>query len=212
LQPQNPVAWCARGNAYFLLGRYSEAVADLKEAMRMRPDYAEARRVLEQAEGAIAAQAASLAIPSPKRMQAPVAPQPEPVIPMAEIPLVQVKVEIKPETKTKPDPLPTADPKSAAEHNQRGRELLKKGQLRESIEELGEAIRLDPGLSLAYNARGFAYYLSHETRRATADLDDAIRLNPKYVNAYQNRSIVRRAMGDAAGSAADAAKVRELSR
>ena len=102
----------------------------------------------------------------------------------------------------------TSDPKSAAMHNERGRELMKQSKLHEAIAELDLAILAQPDFALAYNARGFAYYLSRDYRRALADFDEAIRLNPKYVNAYQNRALARKATGDAAGSAEDAAKAR----
>ena len=66
--------------------------------------------------------------------------------------------------------------------------------------------------ALALNARGFAYHLLKDYQKALADFDEAIRLNPKYLNAYQNRAKTRKAAGDAEGSAADEAKVRELSK
>jgi tetratricopeptide (TPR) repeat protein len=101
---------------------------------------------------------------------------------------------------------------SAAEHNQRGRDLIKAGKYREAIEELSASLRAQPDFALAYNARGFAYHLLRDETHALADFDEAIRLNPRYLNAYQNRSIARRAVGDTTGSAADSAKVHELSK
>jgi tetratricopeptide (TPR) repeat protein len=105
----------------------------------------------------------------------------------------------------------TRDTASAMVHNQRGRDLLNQGKSREAIEELNEAIRQSPDFALAYNARGFGYYLLRDYPHAMADLDHAIQLNPKYLNAYHNRSVARKAAGDATGSQADAAKERELS-
>jgi tetratricopeptide (TPR) repeat protein len=108
------------------------------------------------------------------------------------------------------DASPHIDPKSAALHNQRGRELLYQGHYQQAIDELTTAIELQPNLALAYNARGFTYYLMRDTARAFPDFDQAIRLNPAYANAYHNRSIARNAAGDKAGSTADEAKSREL--
>jgi tetratricopeptide (TPR) repeat protein len=54
-----------------------------------------------------------------------------------------------------------------------------------------------------FNARAFALMMLHEYARAIQDLDQAIRINPNYQNAYQIRAAAKRALGDAAGAAAD---------
>ncbi len=71
-----------------------------------------------------------------------------------------------------------ADPKSAALHNQRGRELLYQGHYQEAIDELTAAIEAQADFTLAYNARGFAYHMMHDDTHALTDLDVAI-LNPR---------------------------------
>ena len=82
---------------------------------------------------------------------------------------------------------PVADKLTAAQHNQRGRELTAAGKYREAIAELDLAIRAQPDFWLAYNARGYAYHLLRDYARAIADYEEAIRLNPKYENAIHNR-------------------------
>ncbi len=101
-------------------------------------------------------------------------------------------------------------PKTAAAHNQLGRDLLNQGKYAEGLAELNEALRLQPKSSRALNARGFAYLLMRNYALALADFDQAILLDPNYLNAYHNRSVARLAAGDAQGSAQDAAKEREL--
>jgi hypothetical protein len=105
-----------------------------------------------------------------------------------------------------PAPEPVESP--AAVHNRNGRELLNHYKLREAIDELSEAIRLDAGFAQAFNARGFAHYLRKEYPKALADLNEAIRLDPGYKNAYTNRSALRSAMGDGKGASEDKRRAR----
>jgi tetratricopeptide (TPR) repeat protein len=112
-------------------------------------------------------------------------------------------------------PTPVAPPKSvpgetATAYYKRGHKLLEDGHFAEAIQQLDEAVRLDPRLALAYNARGFAHYRLKQYGEAVADFNSALGLNPAYANAYLNRSVARRASGDAAGADADAAKARQL--
>src|SRR4029077_1869265 len=118
---------------------------------------------------------------------------------------VEVAEEIVPAPTKAPEPAraasvpPHADPRAAALHNQRGRELLYQGHYQQAVDELTAAIEAQPNFALAYNARGFAYLMMRDTAHALADLDVAIRLNPAYANAYHNRSVARSAGGDRAG-------------
>jgi len=205
LNPNLAEAWCARGSAYFLLGDYEKAAQDLEQAVRLKPNYQEARDVLAKARKELAPALIVKAVPTTAEVTVT-----EPVA---------VVKESAPVAKAAPEPAPAptvnvprhTDPKSAALHNQRGRELLYQSHYQQAVDELTAAIEAQPDFALAYNARGFAYHLMRDTAHALADLDEAIRLNPAYANAYHNRSIARNAAGDKTGSAADEAKARELS-
>jgi peptidyl-prolyl cis-trans isomerase SurA len=98
----------------------------------------------------------------------------------------------------------------AAAYHARGRGLLREERFPEAIEQLTEAVKLDPFFPEAYNARGFAYLRLKRYKEAIDDFTEAIRLNPAYVNAYVNRSAARNAARDKAGAAADQVKAHEL--
>lgn len=66
----------------------------------------------------------------------------------------------------------------------------RKGQLEPSIQDLSEAIRLDPSNAIALYNRGANYNRLGQTSRALQDYDQAIRLNPSYADALFNRGQV----------------------
>jgi tetratricopeptide (TPR) repeat protein len=107
-------------------------------------------------------------------------------------------------------PAKPASLRSAAEHNQRGRDLIQQRKYRDAVDEFSAALHERSDFALALNGRGFAHMLLLEWAQAKDDLDAALRLDPNYANAYYNRAAARRAMGDIAGADADAVKVREL--
>jgi len=104
---------------------------------------------------------------------------------------------------TAPGPKATAAAGTEQEHEARGRAYIQAEKFPEALAELTQAIQLDPKASRAYNARGYAYLRQRDYQHALADFTDAIRLDPKYANAYQNRSLTRKALGDAAGAEED---------
>ena len=214
LKPELAEAWCARGSAYFLLGDYAKALGDLEQALRLKPGYQEASMVLDKTRAEIAKSATveigtavaptestapvaiAVDVRGPDIIASPPAPAGAPPLPIAPAPKAAKAPDLK----------------AAQVHNQHGRELLYQGKYQEAVVELSAALLEKPDFTRALNARGFAYQLLRDWPHALEDLDAAIRLDPRYVNAYHNRSVTRKAAGDIAGSAADDAKVAELSK
>jgi outer membrane protein OmpA-like peptidoglycan-associated protein len=152
----------------------------------------------------------------PVEAAAPPTPAVEPAVPPQDPPAPPVVATAPPQT---PPPAPAAqaaapevtpNPKAAAIHQGRGRKLMQEERFEDAIQEFSEAVTLNPSLALAYNGRGYAYYRLKNYQAASGDFDAAIRLDPVYANAYLNRSLCRRALGDKAGAATDAAKARDL--
>jgi len=175
--------------AYILVERYLQRLNEARSTL----DYEEARTLLARAQEALKSA------------------QPLPAKPVAQVPPTKPKTAatVSPAPPAIP-PLPAADTKTAAAYNQHGRELLNQRKFGEAVAELNEAIRLKPDLAQAWNARGFTYFMQKDYGNALKDLDEAIRLKPDYQNAYQNRSQVRKAVGDAKGGAEDQARAREM--
>ena len=193
-------------------------LGDLEQAQKLDPSNQETFRLMALAKAKvderiakaraqeIAPETATLHLPDTTPL-APVATdlsavQPQPAAPQPTVPPPAAPAPIQPA-------VPAAN---ASEFHARGRKLLQEERFAEAIQQLTEAVRLDPALALAYNARGYAYYRLKQYPQAMADFDRAISLNPGYANAYQNRSAARGATGDKAGSVADQAKARELTR
>ena len=76
----------------------------------------------------------------------------------------------------------------AAAFLNRGRAYAGKREYDRAIQDLDQAIRLDPNLALAFNSRGYDYNGKGEYDRAMQDFDQAIRLDPNLALAFLNRA------------------------
>jgi tetratricopeptide (TPR) repeat protein len=71
--------------------------------------------------------------------------------------------------------------------NNRGLAYNKKGQYDRAIQDLDQAIQLNPQHALAFINRGLAYNNKGQYDRAIQDYDQAIRLNPQFAEAFGTR-------------------------
>jgi len=72
------------------------------------------------------------------------------------------------------------------------------------VDDLNEAIRLEPGFIGDYMARGDAHEALGQHENAVADYGEAIRLDPQAVRSYTQRSVAHRRLGQVEEAAADA--------
>jgi tetratricopeptide (TPR) repeat protein len=79
-----------------------------------------------------------------------------------------------------------------------------------AIADYDRAIKLKPDYAKAYNNRGHARRTLGDNQGAIADYDRAIKLKPDYAEAYNNRGHARRALGDNQGAITDYQKAADL--
>jgi lipoprotein NlpI len=79
-----------------------------------------------------------------------------------------------------------------------------------SIEDLDQAIRLNPNLAKAFVMRGVDYTFKRQFDRAIWDLDQAIRLDPNYAPAFYARANAYIAMGQTERAMQDFNKYNQL--
>ena len=77
----------------------------------------------------------------------------------------------------------------ASAFNNRGFAYLNKGQYDRAIQDLDQAIKLNPRDANAFNNRGRAYNSKGQHDRAIPDLDQAIKLNPSDAKVFNNRGL-----------------------
>ena len=71
--------------------------------------------------------------------------------------------------------------------NNRGNAFAKKGELDAAIRDFDDAIKSKPDLAEAFNNRGAAFIDNGELDRAIRDFDDAIKSKPDFAEAFNNR-------------------------
>jgi tetratricopeptide (TPR) repeat protein len=100
-------------------------------------------------------------------------------------------------------------PNDGTAYYNRGLAHRRNGDLDKAIADYTEAIRLKPGSPLAYHNRGIAYRKKGDLDKAVADYTEAIRLDPKSARAYLSRAIAYEEKGDVAKAADDFARMRQ---
>ena len=101
-------------------------------------------------------------------------------------------------------------PDSAKAYNNRGNTYRKKGEYDRAIADCDKALQLKPDYANAYYNRGLAYDGKGDYDRAIADYDQALKLKPDLVVAYINRGLAYRDKGDTAHAIADFRRYLEL--
>jgi tetratricopeptide (TPR) repeat protein len=99
---------------------------------------------------------------------------------------------------------------NAKELYQQGVVNYERGKYKEAIQDLTQAIELNPRNSLAYNRRGDAFYRLGDYQKAQADASQAIRLNPQDANAYYDRGFAAYELGKYQEAIADYTKAIKL--
>ena len=82
------------------------------------------------------------------------------------------------------------DPNYVSAYNNRGLAFYKLNKLEEALKDYDKAIKLDPNYTFAYNNRGLAFYKLDKFEEALKDYDKAIELDPNYVSAHNNKKFV----------------------
>jgi len=91
---------------------------------------------------------------------------------------------------------------AAAEHAQRGADLVSEGNWQEAIKELSTAARLDPNNAATHANLGMAYYFKGNMDAAVAEFRAALRITPDRVDAAHGLGLALYEKGEVDGAAA----------
>ncbi|MBV8230192.1 MAG: glycosyltransferase family protein [Planctomycetaceae bacterium] len=180
-----------RGNAYYLQGRFTEAEACYREALRLRPDEAETHNNLGAAladQGLL--EAAIMSYREALRLL------PEYADAFYNLGNALRLSGRYAEAVACYGQALRLRPGSAEAHNNLGTALLRLGRLSESITSLREALRLRPGYTLALINLGLALAESGRLAEAIACDDEALRVEPENADAHRNRALALLLVGD----------------
>ncbi|WP_315790893.1 tetratricopeptide repeat-containing S1 family peptidase [Fischerella sp. JS2] len=85
----------------------------------------------------------------------------------------------------------------------RGSTRSKLGDKQGAIADYNLALKINPNYALAYYSRGIARFDLGDKQGAIADYNLALKIDPNYADAYNNRGIARSDLGDKQGAIAD---------
>jgi len=101
---------------------------------------------------------------------------------------------------------------AASAYLESGISKAKANDLEAALEDLNNAIRMDPELAEAYCYRGIVMSVSGNRPKAISDFDKAISIRPDYADAYSYRALTKQDSGDMKGAEADRKRCIEISR
>jgi tetratricopeptide (TPR) repeat protein len=173
-----------RGNAYYNLGQYSQAISDYTRAIELNPEYAKAYchrgvvyRKLGNLDQAISEYIKAIEL-NPKYAAA-YNNRGNAYSDLGQYPKAICNFTRAIEL----------NPKYAAAYYSRGVAYGNLGQYNQAISDYTRAIELDAKYAMAYNNRGNAYGRLGQYLQAISDFTRAIKLNPEFALAYNNRGV-----------------------
>jgi tetratricopeptide (TPR) repeat protein len=92
----------------------------------------------------------------------------------------------------------------------RGRAWSDKGQYDRAVEDLDNAVRLDPNFADAFNYRGVARVAQGQYEQAVQDFGQAIKIDPNYAIAIYNRGLALQTLGRKDAAAKDFAAAKQV--
>ena len=184
LDPTAALGWNARGNAYFLLGRFDEALADLKQALLLEPANAETKYLLAQAEDEIRRQVAK-SQDMESRPDTVMVTLPPPPVPKTEAPVAEVRTEAA-KTEAPPATLETRPPEVAADVKTETGPAAEPAPLAGTPPPTGIVARPAASAS-ALHAEGRKLLQDGQFAQAIVKLSEALETDPSLAQAYNAR-------------------------
>lgn len=180
------------GTALFQRGRFEEAIEHYKEALKIKPEYADASANLSKAHYNL-----GKSRHAQKRLDEAVEHYTEALLLDSGHVRAMEDLEIA----------LTELGKSAAEegqkaagdakaHNTLGIALAKCGKLDNAVEHFSEAVGIDPGYAEAYYNLGFTFAKQMKYDEAVAYYNEALRLDPDYAESCNNLGVILAKRGD----------------
>ena len=186
--------WLAHGSlggALGRAGRIPEAIEHLEQALRINPDYADARCNLGAALGragripeAIAQYEQALRI------------EPDFAEAHYNLGVALCRVDRLTEAIGQFEQALQIKPDYADAHNNLGAALVRAGRLEEAIGQLEEALRIDPHRAEAHNNMGIAWWKAGKTQEAIEHWKRALRVDPNFADAHYNLGMASEASGE----------------
>ena len=189
-RPQNPRAPYIAAHHLYKEGKYQEAMNSYKQALRIKPDWAEAHNNLGLTLNKLGQQAEALShFREALRLNPSLA---EAHNGLGETFFQQGKFDLAVEQYRQ---ALEANPEYAEAHNNLGYVYSQQDKVDLALEHYNRAIQLKPGYAEAYSNLGGFYLLQGHVEMAVKELTEAVRLKPDYRDAQNNLGLALLSQG-----------------